>query len=222
MANVINATSTGNGGLVSTGDDSGILNIQTNETTAITIDASQNVNFAGTLTATNITNSALSTQRVVVSSTGGILATSSNLTFTADNILRNLPWYNNTTGSGANTFLASDGSLGRSTSSLKYKKDVENARFSLSDLMKLRAVNYKSKSEKDGNTIYGGLIAEEVHQSGLTEFVQYAEDGSPDALAYGNMVALCVKAIQELKTINDTQAETINALTARIVALEGQ
>jgi hypothetical protein len=45
MANVINATSTGNGGLVSTGDDSGILNIQTNETTAITVDASQNVSF---------------------------------------------------------------------------------------------------------------------------------------------------------------------------------
>ena len=43
MANVINATSTGNGGLVSTGDDSGILNIQTNETTAITVDTSQNV-----------------------------------------------------------------------------------------------------------------------------------------------------------------------------------
>jgi hypothetical protein len=46
MANVINATSTGNGGLVSTGDDSGILNIQTNETTAITVDASQNATFA--------------------------------------------------------------------------------------------------------------------------------------------------------------------------------
>ena len=43
MANVINATSTGNGGLVSQGDDSGILNIQTNETTAITVDASQRV-----------------------------------------------------------------------------------------------------------------------------------------------------------------------------------
>ena len=43
MANVINATSTGNGGLISTGDDSGILNIQTNDTTAITVDASQRV-----------------------------------------------------------------------------------------------------------------------------------------------------------------------------------
>ena len=45
MASTINGTSTGNGGLISTGDDSGILNIQTNETTALSIDASQNVSF---------------------------------------------------------------------------------------------------------------------------------------------------------------------------------
>ena len=65
MANVINATSTGNGGLVSTGDDSGILNIQTNETTAITVDASQRVAFvAGTaalpaITTTGDTNTGI-------------------------------------------------------------------------------------------------------------------------------------------------------------------
>ena len=43
MASTINGTSTGNGGLVTSGDDSGILQLQTNETTAVTIDASQNV-----------------------------------------------------------------------------------------------------------------------------------------------------------------------------------
>ena len=65
MPNVINATSTGNGGLVSTGDDSGILNIQTNETTAITVDASQRVAFvAGTaalpaITTTGDTNTGI-------------------------------------------------------------------------------------------------------------------------------------------------------------------
>ena len=65
MANVINATSTGNGGLVSQGDDSGILNIQTNETTAITVDASQRVAFvAGTaalpaITTTGDTNTGI-------------------------------------------------------------------------------------------------------------------------------------------------------------------
>jgi hypothetical protein len=48
MPNVINATSTGNGGLITQGDDSGILNIQTNETTAITVDASQRVGVGTT------------------------------------------------------------------------------------------------------------------------------------------------------------------------------
>jgi len=52
MPNVINATSTGNGGLITQGDDSGILNIQTNETTAITVDASQNVGIGTTTIAT--------------------------------------------------------------------------------------------------------------------------------------------------------------------------
>jgi hypothetical protein len=36
------------------------------------------------------------------------------------------------------------------------------------------------------------------------------------------LVATLTAAIQELKAINDTQAETINALTARIVALEAR
>jgi len=36
------------------------------------------------------------------------------------------------------------------------------------------------------------------------------------------LIPLLTKAIQELKAINDTQAETINALTARVVALEAK
>lgn len=33
----------------------------------------------------------------------------------------------------------------------------------------------------------------------MNEFVQYAQDGTPDALSYANMVSLLVKGIQELK-----------------------
>jgi trimeric autotransporter adhesin len=106
--------------------------------------------------------------------------------------------YGITTGNSANLFINTDGSLLRSTSSLKYKSDVNNAVHGLAEVLKLRPVTYKGKSETDGNTIFGGLIAEEVHEVGLSEFVQYADDGTPDALAYGNMVSLCVKAIQEL------------------------
>ena len=128
--------------------------------------------------------------------------------------------YSNTIANAANIFINSDGSLSRSTSSLKYKKDVADAVHGLTDLLKLRSVTYKGKSEMDTTQTFGGLIAEEVHESGLTEFVQYANDGSPDALNYGNMVSLCIKSIQEMKAIIDTQASTIQSLTTRITALE--
>ena len=121
--------------------------------------------------------------------------------------------YVNTTGNAANAVLGSDGFLRRSTSSLKYKTDIQDATHGLTDLLKLRSVTYKGKN--DGDIIFGGLIAEEVDAAGLNEFVQYSADGSPDALAYGNMVSLCVKAIQEQQAI-------ITTLTARITALEAQ
>jgi hypothetical protein len=109
--------------------------------------------------------------------------------------------YNNTTGSAANMFVTAGGVLQRSTSSLKYKKNVQDATHGLADVLKLRAVTYEGKSESDVGKTFGGLIAEEVHAAGLTEFVQYAEDGSPDALAYGHMVSLLAKAIQEQQAI---------------------
>lgn len=109
--------------------------------------------------------------------------------------------YNFTTAAAANMVVNSSGQILRSTSSLKYKTDVENAVNGLDKVMQLRSVTYKGKT--DGDIIFGGLIAEEVHAAGLSEFVQYAEDGSPDALAYGNMVSLAFKAIQELKAAFD-------------------
>jgi hypothetical protein len=50
MASSINASVSGAGGLISTADNSGILNIQTAGTNAITVSASQNTTFAGTVT----------------------------------------------------------------------------------------------------------------------------------------------------------------------------
>lgn len=112
--------------------------------------------------------------------------------------------YSNTNGNGANVVITSDGYIYRSTSSLKYKKNVQDADFGLSELLALRPVTYQGKSGSDTEQVFGGLIAEEVHDAGLTQFVQYADDGTPDALSYGNMVALCIKAIQELKIELDT------------------
>jgi hypothetical protein len=114
--------------------------------------------------------------------------------------------YNLTTASAANLVVQVNGELSRSTSSLKYKTDVADSAHGLAEVMQLRPVTYKGKN--DGDTVFGGLIAEEVHAAGLTEFVQYAPDGSPDALAYGQMVSLAFKAIQELKAEFDAYKAT--------------
>lgn len=121
--------------------------------------------------------------------------------------------YNLTTVAAANAHFGSDGFLYRSTSSLRYKTNVQEAPHGLQALLSLRSVTYSGKNHPEKTV--GGFIAEEVHASGLTEFVEYDKDGRPDSLAYGNMVALCVKAIQEQQAI-------IESLTARIAALEAK
>ena len=140
--------------------------------------------------------------------TGGV---SEKMRITSAGILKSLPTYNNTTGVAANVQIDSNGFFARSTSSLKYKTDITNYTKGLNEVLGLRPVFYKGKT--DGDTQFAGLIAEEVHELGLTEFVQYAPDGSPDALSYQNMVALAFKAIQE-------QQSQIESLKAEIQTLK--
>ena len=169
--------------------------------------------------ATQIKLVANGTLRATIDSSGNLLvgtttAGGSGITLVDGKYIYSLGTYNNTTGAAANMGVDSTaGIFYRSTSSLKYKRDVQNYEKGLAEVMQLRPVYYKGTSERDGDTQYAGLIAEEVHEIGLTEFVQYAEDKTPDALAYGHMISLAFKAIQE-------QQALIQTLTARITALE--
>ena len=118
--------------------------------------------------------------------------------------------YNITGSTGANVFIhASSKSLRRSTSSIRYKKDITDATWGLAEVLKLRPVTFKSNGTGDmaDDQTYGGFTAEDIHDLGLTEFVQYNESNEPDALNYGHMVALLTNAIKELN--------------AKIVALGG-
>ena len=122
--------------------------------------------------------------------------------------------YAATTGTAANMVMSSaSGILQRSTSSLRYKNSVADATYGLAEVMQLRPVTYKGNN--DGDTVFGGFIAEEVHSIGLTQFVQYDAENRPDALAYGNMVSLLTKAMQE-------QQAMIEDLKARIAVLEAR
>jgi len=116
--------------------------------------------------------------------------------------------YNTTTASAANAFVSTAGAIQRSTSSLKYKRDVQDYAGGLTQVLQLRPVTYKGTNPDDGDTTHAGLIAEEVGAvAGMEPFVVLAPDGTPDALAYGNMVAVLINAVKEL--------------AARVAVLEG-
>lgn len=112
-----------------------------------------------------------------------------------------------TTASAANAFLNNASTpanqLLRSTSSLRYKKDVRDLPAEKSELLwSLRPVVYKSKAEADDQTLdWYGLIAEEVAAVD-PRLVHYTElDGVqvPDGVQYDRLTVLLLAEVKALR-----------------------
>lgn len=122
--------------------------------------------------------------------------------------------YNLTTAAAANLNVDGNGTFFRSTSALKYKKDIRS--LENIDISLFRAVRYKSKSESDDQTKdHFGIVADEVHAAGITELVNYGVDGEVEGFQYERLTVVLLKHCQEQQAI-------ITALTARVAALEGK
>jgi hypothetical protein len=126
--------------------------------------------------------------------------------------------YNNTTASAANVNLFSDGGLYRSTSSIRYKTDVETIENQYSDaLLECRPVWYKSLCAGDNKEWgYWGFIAEEVAQiDPRLCFFKEEEGGTlePEGVQYDRFVPHLLNLIKR-------QKEQIEAMEARLSALE--
>lgn len=125
--------------------------------------------------------------------------------------------YNATTASAANVVINSSGQFRRSTSSLRYKTNVETASLAESQAVVLgtRPVQYSSLAQdvdpEDGR--YWGFIAEEVAEID-PRLVQFNSQGQPDGVGYERFV------VPLLQVVQDQQAR-IEALEARLAALEG-
>jgi hypothetical protein len=110
------------------------------------------------------------------------------------------------------------------SSDYRLKHDVQPMQNALATVAQLKPVTYKWNADDSQSQ---GFIAHE-----LQEVVPECVTGEKDAVdAEGNpqyqgidtsfLVATLTAAIQELKGINDAQAQIITALTARVEALEG-
>jgi hypothetical protein len=141
-----------------------------------------------------------------------------------------------TTASAANAFLDSgtSNSLLRSTSSIRYKTDIESIdRHRADAVLRLRPIWYRSKAEADRKDwSWYGLIAEEVAETeprlvhwtyledAYEEFEgkrQLKEDAElvPDGVQYERLTVLLLDVVQR-------QQKAIETLEAKVAALEAQ
>ena len=127
--------------------------------------------------------------------TGGI---GGGLTIVSTKYIYSLGTYNNTTASAANMFVdAAAGVFARSTSALKYKQDIRD--LEEIDIGKFRPVRYRSKCENDDQTKdHIGIVADEVHDAGITELVNYGADGEIEGFQYERLTVVLLKAVQTL------------------------
>jgi hypothetical protein len=169
--------------------------------------------------------------RLVFSTTADVASSpTERMRIKSDGLIRSLPTYNSTTANAANMYVWSDGDFARSTSSGKYKTNVETLEDSYADaVLGCRPVWYRSICEKD-NPNYGwwGFIAEEVAAIDprlvhwKTVEVTYDEKGSaietpcepePEGVAYDRFIPHLLNLIKR-------QKEQIEAMEVRLSALE--
>ena len=103
-----------------------------------------------------------------------------------------------------------------SSSSSRFKHSIQDYDKGLSEVVQMQP-KYFVYNDEPNQKQRAGFIAEDFHSLGMTEFVEYWKDENDADVAseitYGNMVAILVKSIQELKT-------ELDAAKARIATLE--
>jgi hypothetical protein len=120
----------------------------------------------------------------------------------------------NYTGSGNAVYVTGDGELFITTSSRRYKEDIQDMGKASSGLMKLRPVTfyYKPQYTHGKRTLQYGLIAEEVAKV-YPNLVQYDKNGKPQTVYYHLINAMLLNEVQ--KQHRQLQAETKELKTLR-------
>lgn len=121
--------------------------------------------------------------------------------------------------------LSGSDNLGKCTSSsIRYKKDVEDISIGMDMIQKMRPVRYDWKETTYGLTSYDyGFIAEEMEKVD-PGFVIYAEDEQTgemrvETVKYDHLTAVLVKAVQELKNEKDNEIKLLSAQNDELKAV---
>ena len=95
------------------------------------------------------------------------------------------------------------------SSSIKYKEDVHPAP-KLDNILNLSPILYKDKYDEDENRpVHYGLIAEEVHDAGVFDLVEYRE-GEPENVKYDKIGVALIPYVKELYDRIEQLEEQLN------------
>jgi hypothetical protein len=122
------------------------------------------------------------------------------------------------------------GQLGILSSSARYKRDIRDMGGASADLMKLRPVSFRYKSDPSGTLQYG-LVAEQVARV-YPELVTRGTDGKVQSVRYWEFTAMLLNELQkqatklagqqrEIEALKQQNA-SINTMSERLAALERQ
>ncbi len=100
-----------------------------------------------------------------------------------------------------------------SLSSSRFKENVSDLAYGLSDVLNLRPVTFNFRKELNmGSGLEVGFIAEEVEQI-IPELVSYDSQGRPSGVNYPNIAVILTKAIRELDSKNEEIASELISMS---------
>jgi hypothetical protein len=116
-----------------------------------------------------------------------------------------------------------NGQLGTTSSSRRFKYDIQDMGQASNDLLRLRPVAFRYKQgQGDGShPLQYGLIAEEVAQV-YPELVQYAPTGEVNTVLYHLLPAMLLNELQKQHTQIETQERQIQAQQEKLQAQAAQ
>jgi hypothetical protein len=112
--------------------------------------------------------------------------------------------YNNAVGGAArDLYITSAGNLGTIASSIKVKEEINLAEFSTDSIFSIEPKTFKFKVDieefgRENAITTVGFIAEEMHDSGLTYFVDYGKNGEVEGISYSRYVVALQAAVRNL------------------------
>jgi hypothetical protein len=205
----------------------------------------------GTSAIVQFTNNAANLQRASIdaSSAGQLTATASIIYLSSTNAYWN-GVYNTVVSASANVLSSSDMQLRRTSSSARYKKDIETLEHEVADkVLDLRPVWFKAKESNTDNPeqwSYVGLIAEEVAEVEprlvfyKTVEVNYDENGNvitgedgkptyetletpiPESVQYEKVAVYLLDVVKREKARSNDLEQRLIALEAKVAELEAK